>query len=192
MAWYETLLLVGSLVVALGAFASLRAAVQRLRTDVQGLSSLPKLDDLRGLVDQAAAAERIRPLEEAVRRMGEQLARLPAPVEPKDLLPLQERIELLARQIEELRLHVVELRSRPAAGGTAAPVAPSTRLLRALEERGFERVHILGEIVAEDGGDLRRVPVEASRAGMSFKGYVTVEDGQLVEVALKPLTEVFP
>ncbi len=188
MAWYELVLFAAVVCGLLWVIT----AVQRLRTLTHSLSTLPKLDDLRALVEQVQSNERIRPLEEAMRRIGDQLARQPAPVELKDLLPIQERVELLARQIEELRLHVVELRSRAPTSQSATPVAPGTRLLRALEERGFERVHILGEIVAEEGGDLRRVPVEAHRAGMSFKGYVTVEDGQLVEVALKPLTEIFP
>lgn len=166
--------------------------VLRLRAGIAALAALPRLDDLRTLVDAAAAVERLRPLEETLRRMGEAVARLPAPAEAKDLLPLHERFEMVARQLDELRVRVDEVRARAPVAGAAAPVAPAQLLLRALEARGFERVHILGEIAPEEGGDPRRVPVEASRAGMSFKGFVTVEDGRLVEVALKPLTGIFP
>jgi len=178
-------------VAVVGALIGCAAAHQRIRTLVARLGDLAKLDDLRAMAAAADPAERLRPVEEALRRMGDALAHLPAPVEAKDLLPVQERLEQLARQVQELRLHIDELRAQ-SPNAPIVPIAPGSRLLRALEERGFESVHILGELTNEEGHDPHRVPVEARRAGMSFKGYVTVEDGRLVEVALKPLTEIFP
>lgn len=175
-----------------GGFAWLASLLVRVRADLRRLEELPRIEEIRSVIAAAAQPDQLRPLEDAVRRMGDALARLPTPAEAKDLLPLQERLELLARQIHELRLHVDELRSRAAGGAAVAPVAPGARLLRSLEERGFEQVRILSELVGDDGAELHRVPVEARRGGMSFKGHVTIEDGRLVEVALKPLTEIFP
>ncbi len=190
MGWIEIAVAAG----VVGGLAAVALALRRLRAGLARFDALPGSDDVRSAVAEAVAAgvERTRPLEDAVRRMGEALARLPAPAEAKDLLPVQERLELLARQVQELRLHIDELRARVAGTTTVEPVAPGLKLLRALEERGFESVHILGELAGDEGHELQRVPVEARRAGMSFKGHVTVEDGRLVEVALKPLTELFP
>jgi len=188
--WIEIAVAAGiALCLALVALALLR-----LRAGLARFDTLPGIEQVRSALVEAAAAgaDRTRPLEDAVRRMGEVIARLPAPAEAKDLLPVQERLELLARQVQELRLHIDELRARVAGTTTVEPVAPGLKLLRALEERGFESVHILAELTGDEGHELRRVPVEARRAGMSFKGHVTVEDGRLVEVALKPLTELFP
>ncbi len=162
--------------------------IERLEQDV---ATLPRGDELRGLIEAALPAARLVPVEEALRRLGDQVARLPAPVEPKDLAPLHDRLEQLARQIHELRHHIDELRARASEPSVAA-VSPGGRLLRQLAERGFEHVHVLGELGTEEGIEPVRVPVEARRAGMSFKGYVTLEEGRLIEVALKPLTEIFP
>jgi hypothetical protein len=190
LAWIEIVVAAG----IVGGLTAVAVALQRLKARLARIDSLPGPDDIRAAVVEvaAAASDRTRPLEEAVRRMGESLARLPVPAEAKDLLPLQERLELLARQVQELRLHIDELRARIAGTTSVEPVAPGLKLLRALEERGFESVHILAELAGDEGHELQRVPVEARRAGMSFKGHVTVEDGRLVEVALKPLTELFP
>jgi len=140
-----------------------------------------------------AADERTKPLDEGLRRVGESIARLPAPLEIKDLVPLQERLEALIRAIDELRHHVDELRSRdPQAPAETATASPGASVLRTLQQRGFESIRIVGEVAQDDAGEPSRVPVEARRAGMSFKGFVTLEDGRVGEVALKPVTEVFP
>ncbi|MSR46900.1 MAG: hypothetical protein EXS13_07540 [Planctomycetes bacterium] len=188
MSWFEGVLAV----VMAGGFAWIAMRQNRLHSEFGRLDRLPTLADLKTISDAAMSDERLRPLADALRRMADQLASLPVPAEAKDLLPIQERLEMLARQLHELRLHVDELRARTPGGAGSEPVAPGARLLRSLEARGFEHVHILGELVGDDGTELHRVPVEARRSGMSFKGHVTIEDGRLIEVALKPLTEIFP
>ena len=120
MAWPEVTLWAA----VVGGIAWIAVSLQRIRTIQRRLDRLPSLDDLQGAVTTVAAAERLRPLEESLRRMGDQLASLPAPAEVKDLLPLQERLEQLSRQLLELRLHVDELRAHAPAGADAVPIAP--------------------------------------------------------------------
>jgi hypothetical protein len=180
------------LVLALG-LALLWLLVHRVGRLERRLEGLARAEDLKPVAQAAEAAAsdaRLRPLEEGVRRVADSIARLPSPLEPKDLVPLQERLELLARAVDELRHHVDELRLR---GPQPPPdVAPGAHVLRALEQRGYESIRIVGEAAGDNSGEESRVPVEARRGGMSFKGFVRLEDGRVAEVALKPVTEVFP
>jgi hypothetical protein len=173
-------------VVVLVAVAFLAHRVGHVQRRVE---SLPRSEDLQQLVASASNESRIGSLEEGVRRLADQIIALPAPLDAKDLVPVQERLEELARTVTELRHYVDDLRTRMPVGSDDH--GSGTRLLRALEQRGFESIHILGELSDESGEQLR-VPVEARRGGMSFKGFVSLEDGRLTEVALKPVTEVFP
>jgi len=167
--------------------------LQRVGALGRGVRELARAEDLRALARSAEAAgshERLQPIEESLRRLSDAVSKLPAPLEPKDLVPVQERLELLARAVDELRHHVDELRSR--GPDAVAAVGAGAQVLRTLQQRGFESVRIVGEIADEEPGDSARVPVEARRGGMSFKGFVTLEGGRVESVALKPVTEVFP
>jgi hypothetical protein len=178
-----TLLVLG-LIVAL-----LWLVLQRVGRLDQRLGGTARQEDLSKLADSAASDARLKPIEEGVRRLGEAIARLPAPLEAKDLVPVQERLELLSRVVDELRHHVDELRSREPGG---ADVGPGAKVLRTLEQRGFDSIRILSQVSEDEAGASARIPVEAHRAGMSFKGFVTLEEGRVADVALKPVTEVFP
>jgi Na+-transporting methylmalonyl-CoA/oxaloacetate decarboxylase gamma subunit len=160
----------------------------------EGLARSEELQQVARAVEAAAESAatdaRFHPLEEGVRRLGDAIARLPVPLEAKELVPLQERLELLARAIDELRHHVDELRSRDPQA--SVDVAPGANVLRALQQRGFESIRIVGGVADEETSDAGRVPVEARRAGMSFKGWVTLENGRVGDISLKPVTEVFP
>jgi len=182
-----TLLLVA---VVLAAQWLLLQRLSQVDRRFDGVVRADDLRDLRTLAESAASDARLRPLEESVRRLSDAVAKLPAPLEAKDLVPVQERLEMLARAIDELRHHVDELRTR----GPEPVVVPGSgaRVLRTLEQHGFDSIRIVGQVAGEEGGDSARVPVEARRAGMSFKGYVTLAEGRVADVSLKPVTEVFP
>jgi len=169
---------------------SLWLVVWRLARVERRVDGLARSDDVQKIVEAAGSDARFRPLEEGIRRVADSLGRLPTPLEAKDLVPLQERLELLARVTDELRHHVDELRSRDPIA--AAELGPGARVLRTLEQRGFDSIRILAQVLEDEAGEAARIPVEAHRAGMSYKGFVTLEDGRVAEVALKPVTEVFP
>ena len=170
--------------------------VGKLDARFDGLARTSDLERTAAIAAEAAAAaatasdERHKRLEEGLRRIAESVGRLPPALEPKDLVPLQERLEAVTRALDELRHHVDELRSRDPQ--VAPAVAPGANVLRTLQQRGFESIRIVGDVAEDDSGETSRVPVEARRDGMSFKGFVTLEDGRVGEVALKPVTEVFP
>jgi hypothetical protein len=63
---------------------------------------------------------------------------------------------------------------------------------KTLAQSGFDMVHVLSDVIDGSSAEELRIPVEAKRGGMTYKGTVTVADGRVTEVALKPATEVFP
>lgn len=186
METWVSLLLGGVAVLLVG------VAIARVARVERGLVGLAKSDDLERIAQASAADARWKSLEDGLRRIGEQVAALPEPVEAKDFVPLQERLEELTRAVHELRAHVDDLRSRDLSGARTTPIGAGGRLLRSLEERGYEDVRVLGEVRDDEPGEPARVPIEARRAGMSYKGFALLEEGRIVDLALRPVTETFP
>ena len=104
--------------------------------------------------------------------------------------------------MEEIRRRVVRLEElvksiRDAPPAEALPPPPERRGVRAevegwLLSEGFHDVHLpedLSEV--KDEGEYR-IPLEAHRDGVAFKGEIVVRDGRVVEERLRPSYEAFP
>ncbi|MHC4945663.1 MAG: hypothetical protein ACYTG7_21840 [Planctomycetota bacterium] len=63
-----------------------------------------------------------------------------------------------------------------------------------LRPQGFRRIHLLTELpdLIENPSMEFKIPLEAVRDGVSFKGYVVFKEGQIVTERLKPAYEAFP
>lgn len=97
------------------------------------------------------------------------------------------------RRVEDRLLHAVEA-ARQGGGPGRAPGRLSDRVIDRLLALGYERVQLvtpIDELPADDaaGGEVR---VEAHRNGVLCKGRVSVENGALVDVDLKPTYTAFP
>lgn len=100
------------------------------------------------------------------------------------------------RRVEDRLLQVVESGRGGAhvASGDATPTGLCERITNRLLAQDFERVQILTErdelpAGAEADGS---VLVEAYRAGVLYKGRVSVQTGALVDVDMKPAYTAFP
>jgi hypothetical protein len=174
--------------LALGLFALALRRVSELARRFDGLS---REEQVAALVKPLDAGERLRALDDQLRALKDELSRRPKPLEAADLAPLIDRLMRLEVILGDLRIRIDEQRARTEyvaddEGGLAG------RLQKSLAHSGFEMVHILGDVVEGASADELHVPVEARRGGMTFKGTVTVADGRVTDVALKPATEVFP
>lgn len=156
-------------------------------------------EKLAAMLRPLDASERLRAVDEQLRALREELARLPKPVAAPEvaslmttaLAPILEKVPRLEAMLGDIRIRVDEQRAREAYTGDDDGGLPA-RMRRSLAQRGFEIVHVLGDVVEGANDDELRVPVEARRAGMTYKGTVTVADGRVTDIALKPATEIFP
>lgn len=166
-------------------------ALTRIRALAQRLPEFARADQLPALLKPLDPAERLRAVDEQLRTVREEIARLPKPLAATDLDPLLERVHRLEAMVADVRIRVDEQRARTAysteeEGGLAG------RVVRDLEKRGFERVRLLHDVEVESSAEELRIPVEARRGGMTFKGTATVADGRVTDVALRSATEIFP
>lgn len=174
--------------LALGLFALALRRVSALARRFDGLS---REEQVAALVKPLDAGDRLRALDEQLRALRDDLARRPKPLEAADLAPLIDRLMRLEVILGDLRIRIDEQRARTEyepdeEGGLAG------RMRKTLAQSGFEMVHVLGDVVEGASADELHVPVEARRGGMTYKGTVTVAEGKVTDVALKPATEVFP
>jgi hypothetical protein len=174
--------------LALGLFA---LALRRISAVSRRLDGVVREEQLAAMLRPLEQSERLRGLDEQLRGLRDDLARRPKALEASDLAPLIERIARLEVILGDLRIRIDEQRARTEYVADDEGGLPG-RLQRSLAQRGFEMVHVLADVVEGSNAEELRIPVEARRGGMTYKGTVTVADGRVTEVALKPATEVFP
>lgn len=140
--------------------------MEKLAGEFSKLKDLQK--DLADLKQSGCRVE-IEPLQSALMDIRRALSRLEQQMEVKDRITPEEQHET-----EEMGLgRLIELR---------------------LENLGFHRIGIVGDMTEaeEDPEGEYRLPLEAYRDGVAYKGYVTVCGGRIVEEMVKPAYEAFP
>jgi hypothetical protein len=104
-----------------------------------------------------------------------------------------EPLRRLEEELAELRRQSDQLLRRVSPQDPLDAADPLTEcLVRHLERDGYGFIRVLSDLEAADPIEEHRVPVEARRAGVLFKGVVTLYEGRVAEVALKPSYEAFP
>ena len=110
-----------------------------------------------------------------------------------------ERLLNLLEDIREACLHIVQKVETPTVvkvpeDRAAEPVDLLSEIERRLQADGYMNIHLLAEASEppEDPGTEYRLPLEAHRDGVAFKGYVTIQDGRIVSERIKPAYEAFP
>ena len=169
---------------------------QRLSLLEERVRQVPSPDDL---------GARVAPLEERLEGMTRVEDRLRAidgtlqalasrPADDGQQERWRESLAALEGSFAELRQQVEKLRLGDSqnASTTAAVDPLSEHLIRFLEREGYGGIRVLADLEAADPLDEHRVPVEARRSGVSYKGLVTLSDGRVSGVALKPSSEAFP
>lgn len=152
--------------------------VRRLGQLTERLGGLKRLDSLdqrvKGLAESQGALD--------LRRLEHVLV---------DLRDSQKRSEERIAQALEAREHEPSVEASP---GAPAPARLPERVINRLVALGYERIELLTpaaefEALVEGEGEIR---VEARRSGATYKGRVLVNQGAIVEVALRPPYEIFP
>jgi hypothetical protein len=166
-------------------------ALRRISAVSRRLDGVAREEQLAALLRPLDAGERLRGLDELLRAMKDELARRAKPLEAADLAPLVDRLARLEVILGDLRIRIDEQRARTESAGDDEGGLPG-RMRRSLAQRGFEMVHVLADVIEGKSAEELRIPVEARRGGMTYKGTVTVADGRVTGVALMPATEVFP
>jgi len=184
----ELWIALGLFAVALVLFA---ATLQRIRSVARRLDGLLREEQVAALLRPLDASERLRAIDEQLKAFRDQFAGLPRPLAAGDLAPLAERIARFEVILGDLRIRIDEQRARTAYTSDDEGGLPG-RMRRTLAQHGFEMIHVLADVIEGATAEELRIPVEARRAGMTFKGTVTVADGRVTDVALKPANEVFP
>jgi hypothetical protein len=166
-------------------------ALGRRLDALQGPDGMLREAQVAALLRPLDMGERLRAADEQLRALREEIARLPKPVVASDLTPLLDRFARLEVVLGDVRIRIDEQRARTEYAGDDEGGLHG-RMRRSLEQRGFEMVHVLADPVDGAGTDELRIPVEARRAGMTYKGTVTVADGRVTDVALRAAHEIFP
>lgn len=99
----------------------------------------------------------------------------------------EEHLAEMRQQLEQLLLQAME-----AAPPEMAADPLSERLIRYLRREGFGSIRILTDLESADPLEEHRVPVEARRRGVSYKGSVMLYEGRVQDASLKPSYETFP
>ena len=164
------------LVLALGLVFLLVAWRVLRRLEALG-TDLERLDDIEDLY------QRLDDLTEQVeqRRLGETLQ--------AKLTEFTEGMARLSSAVSELQQKVGRAPAAAPAEAAAPDLAGIVR--RHLEREGFETVRVLSE-QGEAGGGQGRVTFEARRRGVTHKGHAVVEDGAVVDQALRSAYSTFP
>jgi hypothetical protein len=100
---------------------------------------------------------------------------------------LEEHLAEMRQQVEQICLQTLESSPQEMA---ADPL--SDRLIRYLRREGYGSIRVLTDLEAADPLEEHRVPVEARRRGVSYKGSVVLFEGRVREVFLQPSYEAFP
>jgi hypothetical protein len=166
------------------------AIVRRLDA-LQGPDGMVREAQVSALLKPLDLGERMRAADDQLRALREDVGRLPKPLVASDLAPLLDRLARLEVILGDVRIRIDEQRARTEYTGDDEGGLHG-RMRRSLAQRGFEMVHVLADPVEGAAGDELRIPVEARRAGMTYKGTVTVADGQVTDVALRAAHEIFP
>jgi hypothetical protein len=110
-----------------------------------------------------------------------------------------ERLLSLLEEIREACLRIERKVETPAVlkvpeGKTAEPVDLFTEIERRLRADGYSNIHLLADEAEppDDPGAEYRLPLEAHRDGVAFKGHITIRAGRIVSERIKPAYEAFP
>jgi len=164
------LVLRGRLDALSAGISSTRHDVDRLGTDVRAREvpkpSIPEDDELARPEDAPATpadvAARVDPIHD-------------------ELLGLRREVQTLVRRVGELTAEFETERNR--------------RLEETIEERfqrkGFTSVRLLGS-PSEEPVTNARIPLEGVKGGITYKGYVVIDDGRIVDEKMTSSYEVFP
>ncbi len=175
----------------LGRIGALGRRLDALHGSLQGPDGMLREAQVAALLHPLDPGERLRAADEQLRALRDDVARLPKPVVASDLAPVLDRLARLEVILGDVRIRIDEQRARTEYTGDDEGGLHG-RMRRSLEQRGFEMVHVLADPVDGAGADELRIPVEARRAGMTYKGTVTVADGRVTDVALRAAHEIFP
>lgn len=190
LAFVAILVLAGLLLVYLllrGRIGELSHAVARMQGE------LARLSVALVAVEEATRIERATPPPPPLP--------VAAPV-PAELPPIEVRADVDLSQVEaelaELRKLMTRLAERPDPPPVVAKAPPDIR--EVIESRfrgqGYDRVRVLladgaaDPCIGESGS--RRVSVEGARRGLTYKGYVVIEHGRVIEEKMTSSHEVFP
>ncbi len=140
--------------------------------------------------------ERVAPLTQELQALRETVEAQPAPALPEHLEPLRLRMDSFAQKLSTLETALEKLEARARADAAMDPteraLTISTRVIKRLAKEGFEHVKLLADVDSLDPHDEHKIPVEARRRGATFKGTLTLVDGQVKDSALQPCYEAFP
>lgn len=173
-----------------GRLDALAAELRAARRDVEGVGKGLDAIDARAaaaLVEVASARDRLAVDEGAEEVEGR--ASVPVVVDlGAQLDPLHEELGRTRRELQGLTRRVGEL-------ATELEHERARRLGETIRERferqGFQSIRVLADPSLLEGGDAR-VPLEGMKGGITYKGYVVVEDGRIVDEKMTSSYEVFP
>ncbi len=159
---------------------------------------LQKLAGIRGLDD------RLRALDDRLRQLAEAFDKVRLERVEAQLDRLHDDLEDLREAAGDVRHAVVQI-PQPAArgddGGGASGVGlrdetPAARLVGVVESRllqlGYRNLRLLTQLGDVQLSDDLEVQVECERGGMALKGRVVLRNGSVHDVALQPVSQMFP
>lgn len=114
---------------------------------------------------------------------------IPSPP-PSDLAPLREEVGELRVQLAAISAKLDALSARGNDGRSpAAPLAE--RIAGRFAQKGYQSVKVLSDL--ERLGDVpTKVAVEGKKGGLTFKGFVVVDRGEIVDEKMTSSHEIFP
>jgi len=186
--------LVAVLVLAVLVMGGFWLVTQRLERLERRIRELPRASEWSAV--QEALQGRLGALEQEVGRGREDEARRQGQADSlsTSMSSLHEHIQALEKSLGELAQQVEQMARRQvtsrAEDAAADPLSDS--LIRHLEHEGYGQIRVLSDLESADPLEEHRVPVEARRAGVAFKGLVTLFEGRVADVALRPSYEAFP
>ncbi|MFH0944758.1 MAG: hypothetical protein V2A76_06130 [Planctomycetota bacterium] len=112
----------------------------------------------------------------------------PPPSVPVDLSPVHAALDEMRQELSGMERHLESM-----AGDLARERSVHMREMveRRFYGRGYQSIRVVGEI-PYGLKEPMRLPVEGTKGGVTYKGFVMIEDGQIVEEKMSSSTEVFP
>ena len=131
----------------------------------------------------------------ALSRQLEQYCNKPAPEPLVVAAPLPVNLEPLALSVAELQrsLDAVEEHLESVAGelNRDREVRLREMVERRFHGRGYQSIQILGDL-ADGFHGAARISIEGQKGGVTYKGHVILEEGQIVDEKMTSSHEIFP
>jgi len=107
---------------------------------------------------------------------------------PIDLEPLNSSLEGIRGSLDAVEEHLDSVASDLR---REREVRLREMIERRFHGRGFQSIQILGDLAGGFHGAVR-VTVEGQKGGVTYKGYVALEEGQIIDEKLSSSHEIFP